>query len=230
MTDLVTTESQNLLANIMRAVSDPNVDPAKLHSLLDFQQRFMADHAKQQFNQDFIKLQNKLPNIEEKGRIDIGKGKPQKYALFEDIQDAIKPVLQEFGFSISYRTAYEGDTVLATTILKHTMGHEESTTIALPKDKSGSKNETQAVGSSLSYGFRYGTRAILGLRMGGIDDNAKATSIKYITPIQKEAMAKALGPFVEDFCRKYQLENLEELAADDFDKTLQIAKNFAAKK
>lgn len=224
----IATQSQNVLDGILRAVADPNVDASKLHSLLDFQERLIASQAKQSFNEDFIKLQDKLPNIEEKGRIDLGKGKPQKYALFEDIQDAIKPVLQEFGFSISYRTAYAGDTVLATTILKHRMGHEEQTTIALPKDKSGSKNETQAVGSSLSYGFRYGTRAILGLRMGGIDDDAKATNVKYITSTQQEAIQKALGPFEEEWLKEVKLTSVSDIHSDQFDRALAACKKYAA--
>lgn len=231
MTDLVTTESQNVLAGIMRAVADPAVDATKLHSLLDFQERLMATHARQAFNRDFLAMQDKLPNIPERGEIKISaNAKGQKYALFEDIQDAIKPVLQQFGFSISYRTSNEGESVLATTILKHRDGHEELTTIALPKDKSGSKNETQAIGSSISYGFRYGTRAILGLRMGGIDDNAQATNVKYITPSQQEALKKALGPFEDEWLVQVKMTSVGDIHSEHFDRALAAAKKFAAQK
>jgi hypothetical protein len=40
-------------------------------------------------------------------------------------------------------------------VLSHELGHSEETTMTLPLDTSGSKNNVQAVGSSTSYGKRY---------------------------------------------------------------------------
>lgn len=235
MTTDITTQTDSLLQVIAKAAVDEKVDADKLHRLIDAQERIMAFNARAAFNSDFAAMQPELPVIETNGEILLKGQRPgegQKYAKFEDIQDAIRPVLANHGFAISFRNGYEGENVLITTILTHRNGHTEQTTMLLPRDMSGSKNQTQAVGSSLSYGYRYGVRALLNLRYAGEDDDGKAAHQKTITPVQREALVKLLGgpgERVGAFCKHYGLNTLDELAAESFDTAVAQIKRANAK-
>ena len=55
-----------------------------------FLREIEADEAKKAFNRDFVQLE--LPAIPRLGKIDIGKGKPQMYAKFEDVIEKIGPL------------------------------------------------------------------------------------------------------------------------------------------
>jgi hypothetical protein len=102
--------------------------------------------------------------IDERGGIKNTAGTVQStYAKWEDINDAIRPVLHEHGFALSFRVKRVENAISVTGILSHEDGHSEETTLELPSDTSGSKNAVQAVGSSLSYGKRYTAMALLNI-------------------------------------------------------------------
>src|SRR5690606_7535904 len=94
----------SLMEVISRAASDPNTDVDKLERLMGMYERITAGRAKAEFASALSAMQSALPVIEEHGRIDIGRGRPQAYALWEDINEAIKPVLAAHGFALSFRT------------------------------------------------------------------------------------------------------------------------------
>ena len=96
------------------------------------------------------------------------------YALWEDINEAIKPVIARSGFGLRFRIGQEHNTIVVTAILSHCGGHAEETTMRLPVDLSGGKNPVQAIGSSTSYGKRYTASALLNLTSRGEDDDGKA--------------------------------------------------------
>ena len=164
-------EGATLLAVISRAASDPNVDIGKMERLMAMHERMLAQQAVVAFNESLSDMQDKLPSVGERGGIKDRNGNVQStYALWEDINQAIKPVLQKHGFALSFRTdCAEGISVTA--VLSHKGGHREETTIKLPADATGSKNAVQAVASSVSYGKRYTAGALLNLTSHGEDDD-----------------------------------------------------------
>ena len=218
--------------SIMQAAKDPSVDPNKLHLLLDAQERLLNYQAKVAYNQAFALMQPKIPEVVAKGRIDIGKGPKQKFAKFEDIQKAIKPILQEFGFTLSFRTGYEGDFELTTTVLTHRLGHSEQTTIRLPRDASGSKNAVQGVGSSQSYGQRYGVKALLNITVVGDDDDGEMAGAKTINKNQVDIIIRKLGgpgERVAKFCRFHKVASVDEILASAFDRVVAEIDNVNSK-
>ena len=164
-------EAVTLLAVISRAASDPSVDMDKMQRLLDMHERVQAKHAEADFASSLADMQSELPSIGERGDA----GGRYTYALWEDINTAIKPVLQRFGFALSFRTDFT-DGIAVTAVLSHRSGHSERTTIKLPADASGNKNAVQAVASSVSYGKRYTAGALLNLTSHGEDDDAYAAA------------------------------------------------------
>jgi hypothetical protein len=171
--------SGGLLGVIARAARDPNVDIDKMERLLEMQERVLARQAKEEYDAALALLQPDLPVISERGKILNKNGGVQStYALWEDVNEAIRPLLAEHGFALSFKTGRQGDQVTVTGILSHRLGHREETTVELPSDGSGSKNAVQAIGSSTSYGKRYAAFALLNITSKGEDDDGQ-TATKY---------------------------------------------------
>jgi len=165
-------ERSAVLQVIERAAANPQVDIEKMERLLAMHERILARDAKAQYIAALAELQPNLPIIRERGGIKNNSGAIQStYALWEDINEAIRPILSEHGFALSFRCGQEGESIKVTGVLSHRAGHSEETTIILPVDKSGSKNAVQAVGSSTSYGKRYTAIALLNLTSTGEDDD-----------------------------------------------------------
>lgn len=156
---------------IERAARDPSVDIDKLERLMQMKERADAQSARAAFDAAMAEMQPELPAIGERGNA-AGR---YTYALWEDINAAIKPVLTRHGFALTFRTDFaHGITV--TGVLSHRAGHREETAMTLPADKSGNKPDVQAVASSVSYGKRYTAGALLNLTSHGEDDDAFAAA------------------------------------------------------
>ncbi len=183
---------------IMRAVQDPACDPVKMAQLLELSRQIRGDDAKAAYVSALVALKPLLPIIDRKGRIVIyEKGKEKTpatliqstpYALWEDIDAAITPILHAHGFVLTFRcgAGLEGR-ITVTGVLSHEQGHSEETTMQLPLDTSGSKNNVQAVGSSTSYGKRYTAGLLLNLRTKGEDDDGEGDGGYHSNP-QRDAI------------------------------------------
>lgn len=162
----------SMLAMIERVATDPNADIDKMERLLQMHERLLDRESASAYTAALATMQPRLPSIKERGAIKDRSGNVQStYALWEDINAAIKPVLNEFGFALSFRTQTDEGMVRVTGVLAHKAGHSEQTEILLPADTSGSKNGVQSVGSSVSYGKRYAAGALLNITTHGEDDD-----------------------------------------------------------
>lgn len=172
--DALPQQTKNVLQIIAEAAANPAVNPENMRALLDMQKEIVAEERKQTFDAAFIALQAELPVINKDGKIEIRKdGKVQQktpYASFENIMDAIQPLLTKHGFGLSFETASAGERLLVRGhLIGH--GHERHTEFPLPAESSGSKNPVQGWGSTLSYGKRYCTVALLNIRSRALDDS-----------------------------------------------------------
>jgi len=220
-------EAATLMDVIGRAAADPATDVDKLERLMALYERITARGAKAEFTASLAEMQLELPEIEERGRIDIGRGKPQGYALWEDINDAIKPILARHGFALSFKTGRDEGQVVVTGILSHRAGHSEETTMWLPADNSGSKNAVQAIGSSTSYGKRYVAAALLNLTSRGEDDNGFRGGTKPITEAQRDALnilADTVGADKIAFCEYLGVKSISAIPAHQYAQAEQALK------
>lgn len=158
-----------MFAMIERAARDPAVDIDKLERLMQMKVDADAKQARAEFDAAMADMQPQLPSIGERGNA-AGR---YTYALWEDINAAIKPVLMAHGFALTFRTDFASG-IKVTGVLSHRSGHREETSISLPADPSGGKNAVQAVASSVSYGKRYTAGALLNLTSHGEDDDGKS--------------------------------------------------------
>lgn len=179
---------------IERASANPEFDASKLEKLLTMYERIMARNAEMAFNSAFAEMQSEMPVITENGQIKIGNEVRSKYALFEDINDTVKPILKTHGFAVTFKTKTVENGITVTAILMHKDGHREDTEMTLQADTSGSKNAVQGVGSSVSYAKRYGLLALLNITTRGDDDDGQAGGAKLIT----EDQAATLQALIEE--------------------------------
>jgi len=158
--------ADGVMGIIERLASDPNFDTAKLEKLIELHERTQANAARAEFFDAFARMQGDIPAIERRGRGDKG----ARYALDEDIQAALRPILQKHGFMLSFAVDFPDGKLRVTGKLAHRDGHVETSEFVSAADTSGSKNAIQALGSAQTYGKRYTTIALLNIT--GTDEHA----------------------------------------------------------
>lgn len=226
-------QTDAIVAVIERAAANPAIDVEKMERLLAMQERVLARNAEAEFNSAMAEMQERLPDVTEKGAIVVNGEVRSKYATFEDINDVAKPVLARYGFAMSFRVKIEGSAVAVTGILMHRSGHREETTMVLPADTSGLKNSVQALGSSTAYGKRYVMCALLNITTRGEDDDGKKGGVKPISEVQLQKlrdMLLAAEKTEASFCKWLHIETLEDLPEHDFKKAFAALKQVEAKK
>ena len=188
------TESADpILMMIQSAARDPETDVAKMERMFYLYERQQAREAEKAFNRDFIALQDELPEIDEGGKI-VHNGKViSKYARWdEDINPAIRPILARHNFTLSFEVE-TSDRIKVVAHLIHADGHSRSSSFTSPPDKSGAKNEVQAMGSAVSYAKRYAAAPLLNLTMRGQDDDGRAACEDELIDASTQADIEALA-------------------------------------
>lgn len=223
-------ETAAILSVIERAASNPDVDLDKLERLLEMRERVEAQQAQKAYYAGMAEMRPVLPSIKKEGVIDIGRGKPISFAKWEDINDAIVPVLGSYGFSIFFKTDVLEGKVKVTCKVAHEAGHSEETSLTLPADTSGSKNAVQSIGSSVSYGKRYTAAALLNLtsRDGGPDtddDGMSGGSQALVSSEQVQTLKDLLKKIGTDdaettFCGYFKVETIFDLPASQFNRAV----------
>lgn len=244
----------NMLAIIAQAAANPAVDVAKMQALLDMQRQLETEQGRRAFTNAFIELQNELPIIRPDGKIEIREkesggartGRVQQatpYATFQAIIKAVKAPLRKNGFSLSFATepSPDGTRIVVKGFLDHVDGHQRTTAFPLPAEVSGSKNNVQGWGSTLSYGKRYATIALLNIISGAPEDadldgaieKAKSDdAVVLITPKQIDEVTKAVefcGVGVKKFCEHYGIAAIKDLPASSYSDALTACKNYKEK-
>jgi hypothetical protein len=217
-----------ILNVIARAAADPNVDIDKLERLLEMQERVVARNARAAYYEALAEMQPNLPVIDERGAISTDRGKTiqSTYALWEDVNEAIRPILAQHGFALSFKVRRTEGEIVTTGILSHRAGHSEETELSLPSDTSGSKNAVQAVGSSSSYGKRYTAYALLNITTKGEDDNGqKGGAAPPVDTVRFETLnglCDAVGADKGKFCKHLKVNSLKDLPAAKYDDAIRL--------
>lgn len=183
----------SLLNFVAQAVSDPNVDVAKLEALLRMQREIVADEARALFNEALRLAQQEMPRVRKDGVIDMGTKGAMKFARWEDIDTALRPIMDKHGFSLSFdMQAREGGGAIVSATLLHRAGHSKTVSMPLGIDTGAGRNGLQATGSTLSYGKRYCTEMLFNVVRENADDDGKLGGTRYISAEQKAELVELL--------------------------------------
>lgn len=149
-------KAEPTLMDILHEAVTRGADVGVIERLVALKERVDRNEAEKAFYEAKARLHEKLPQIEKSGAIVVGNTVRSRYALYEDIDVVLRPLLAEEGLSVEFDAPkLEGGQLHMTCTLAHRQGHREIKTLTLPLDNSGSKNPVQAVGSTVSFGKRY---------------------------------------------------------------------------
>lgn len=179
----ITIENQNQSISLaeqphMRLIEiavSKGADIVQLERLMDLQERYEAAQSKKLFNEAMSQFQSALPVIEKKGVVDYTSAKGRtfyQYAKLEDIAQAIRPALKQSGLSYRFNQQQDGNFIKVTCTVTHKSGHSESSSLTGTPDLSGGKDQMKALASTVSYLRRYTLTGLLGIVVGGEDDDA----------------------------------------------------------
>lgn len=249
-------QPKNVLAIIADAAANPAINPATMRELLDMQKEIVAEQARLAYTEAKLALKRKLPVINKDGRIefkDKGAGKATlRFASFENINEIIGPLLDEFGFDLWF-SSEPGLAGMINVIghLDHKRGHTRETTFPMPHDASGGKSGAQGWASAFSFGKRITTIGLLNIQTRAMEDRDRDGSEKNlkrakggglaevpdevptITAAQKETLLEKInwcGVSLAKFHEHYGIEKTADLPANLFDAAVKACEDFHANK
>lgn len=175
---IVQADSASIMAVISRAASDPSTDVDKLERLMGMYERLESRKAEQAYNEAMSAAQAEI------GVVGVNKKNSQtnsKYATYDALDRAVRPVYVRHGFSLSFDTA-EGapaDHIRLLCKVGHIGGFTRTHHVDMPADGKGARGgdvmtRTHAAGSAFSYGQRYLLKLIFNIATGEDDDGNAA--------------------------------------------------------
>lgn len=169
-------ESQNMLAMIRDAATNPQVDAQKMVTLADLAIKLQDRERQEVFRKDFVAALLEMPSISRKGAIlDKARNVQSRYSKFEDIHRVVTPILAAHNIVISFEVGQAGNQITVRPVLTHRNGYQEKgDAMPLQVDTTGSKNATQGAGSAASYGKRHSIKAALNIVEHNEDDDGQA--------------------------------------------------------
>lgn len=235
-------------AELLKLAIERGADIDKLERLLDLQARWEDRQAHKAYVSAMMEFKAHPPTvIKDKGasfgskRADSGSGKRAdstigyKYATLDQVSEKIAAELSKHGFSHGWEIEQlDGGMIRVTCILTHQQGHSERTSLQAGPDTSGSKNNIQAVGSTVTYLERYTLLAVTGLAAKDQDnDGGPPHGDEVISAEQKDqliARIREVNADVVAFLRYMQVNVLDDLPAQDFDRAMAALDQKARKK
>lgn len=196
-----TTEAVSFLQLIERAARDPSVDIDKMERLMQMHERLLAKQAESAFNDAMTACQRELRVVA------ANANNPQtrsKYATYEALDKALRPVYTKHGFSISYSTADTPKPDCVRVIAYVSKGaHTRIYPVDMPADGKGAKGgdvmtKTHATGAAMSYGARYLLKGIFNISVGEDDDDGNLGRGKLMPEGVKADFLAAIDALVDD--------------------------------
>lgn len=163
-----------------------DLDPAKLHALMDLQQRVESREAEKMFTTAMAACQAEMPTVI---RDRENSHTRSRYASLEQVQFAIKGTYLKHGFAVSVSEAEstKPDMIRVKLVLRHTGGHAETYYREAPNDSKGAKGnavktDLQGAQSTVSYLARQMLLAIFGVTVADQDRDGN----EHAEPITQE--------------------------------------------
>jgi hypothetical protein len=167
------TELVTMPTNLIAQAIEKGATIETLEKLMALQERFEASENRKRFFNALSSFQSNCPVLK-KTKLVSFKDVKYKYAPLSEIVKQIKDLLGKNGLTYRWEIKDDGKSLNVNCIVTHTSGHSEQTSMSASADTSGSKNEIQARGSSITYLQRYTLLGALGISSADTDnDGAK---------------------------------------------------------
>jgi hypothetical protein len=175
-------ETTDVATTFERMAKDPNVDVSKFERLVALFERGEARKSETAFNAAMSSAQREMRPVAADA---FNPSTRSKYASYEAIHSALRPIYTSHGFGLSFNTAAaeQSDHVVILCLVTHEMGHSREYRLDMPADGKGARGsdvmtKTHAVGSAVSYGMRYLLKMIFNVAIGEDDDDGVRAGAK----------------------------------------------------
>jgi hypothetical protein len=216
-----------MFSMIERIMADPSLPIERVNQAFDFYKRVQDDQARKAFTAAMVAAQAEMEPVRKDG---YNKQTSSKYATYEALDRAIRPIYIKHGFAPSYKTAASDKTdhVKVVLCLMHKDGFEREYEADMPADGKGAKGgdvmtKTHAFGSALSYGKRYALGGAFNLITTEKDDDGNAAGAN-VGPINEKqlneivTLADEIKADKAKFCAFLEIDSLAEIPANKFEK------------
>jgi len=198
-TTALASRQPTMLETVMQAIATKGLTPEVARQYLELGRELEADQAKREWAMAFRAAKDELDGVKltKNGRITY-EGKPGKqgstikFLEYDDIAEAVKPILRKNGLTASYTYRYESTPPKTICVMKllHASGHFENfESVPLPMiDQSGGKTDVQGAGSVMTYGRRYVVQGAFDIVATGQDNDGSGQGLPVVIT-EQQAMA-----------------------------------------
>ena len=158
--------------------------------------------SRERFNASLLRIQQTIKPILKRGK---GEKPGSKYALIEDIDAALNPLLAQEKMNLSFEPAIseKPNTIVVTAILAQG-AYERRYPLEMPADGAGPKGgavmtRTHATGSAMTYAKRYLKNFIFDLQFKQKDDDGNRPVLRHTPELQSDPHYSGCIPFYEYF-------------------------------
>lgn len=172
-------ESATIFSIIAKSASDPTIDLERMERLIAMRDKEMERLARERFNNALASAQAEMPQVIADAQ---NSHTHSRYATYEAVSKAMQPVLQKYGFSLSFGEGKSELPDCLKIVCTVSLGaYEKHYEAHIPFDNGGmkgnaNKNATQAFGSTITYGRRYLKTMIFDVAVKDQDDDAQSVS------------------------------------------------------
>jgi len=231
----ITVVNQSPLEAMTYAISN-GVELEKLEKMLELQERWDRIEAKKAYTQAMAEFKA-IPLVIKKDRhvkFATQKGTTEyTHASLGNVTSSINAALAAHGLSAAWKTEQNQGAITVTCTITHKLGYSESTSLTAGKETSGTKNDIQSIGSTITYLQRYTLLALTGLATHDQDDDGNKTEVEFINEKQVSTiydMVNATDTDETKFLAYIGAESIESIPANLFNKAISALKAKEGKK
>lgn len=236
-TDL--THKSSSMDYIIRDAIHKGIDVNALEKLLSMKEKMEAELARKSFIHAMSRFKALCPIIKKSRKVSFNATK-YNYASLEDIFEQTKEALFDCGLTYQFAQEQTDKALTVTCVVSHVDGHSEKCAMSAGADKSGSKNDIQALGSALTYLKRYALLGALGIAVADEDTDGIPSKVKEEVYDEKkiitvENLLTSIDKTFEDFQKVIkgvigrQESEIGNLSVNDCDKIISYLKKKGAK-
>lgn len=217
----------------MMAAINANVDLTKIEKMIELQQKWDAIEARKAYTHAMAEFKKMPTDITKDGNVKfknkLGEIVEYNHATLGNVTSSINSALSKHGLSASWTTEQKEGVIIVTCSITHEKGHKESTSLSAAPDTSGSKNNLQAICSTITYLERYTILALTGLATHDQDDDGKsaAEEIVYIDDTQKNTITDMIADCevnVTEFLKWLGYESIEKIETKSYSRAIMALK------
>jgi hypothetical protein len=219
-------ESEAILALFDRALASDGGSVDGLTKLVDLYDRMQRRKAELAFSLAFAEFQSSCPSVERTSEAKIAKRDGTEfrytYADLEEIVDTVKPHLARHGFSFSFDSSTEKETLTCYCTLRHAEGHNVRAQFTLPTASPAGMSDQQKVAAAMTFAKRQVLISVLGLSLTEPDPDRVVDP----TPVSDEQLA-TIEALIEEtksnrsrFCARFNIDRVMNLRAAQFNEAI----------